>query len=44
VASAAEELSGSIAEIGRQVAQSSKIASRAVKDAESTNDKIQGLT
>ena len=43
VASAAEELSGSIAEIGRQVAQSSEIASRAVKDAESTNDKIQGL-
>ncbi len=43
VASAAEELATSIGEIGRQVTQSSEVAGRAVKDAESTNNKIQGM-
>ncbi len=43
VAAAAEELATSIGEIGRQVTQSSEVAGRAVKDAESTNDKIQGM-
>ncbi len=44
VASAAEQLSSSIAEIGRQVAQSTKIAGHAVVQAEQTNKTVQGLT
>lgn len=43
VASAAEELSASISEIERQVSESSRIASSAVKDAQATDEKIQGL-
>ena len=43
VAAAAEELSSSITEISRQVAQSSEIASRAVRDADNTDQQIQGL-
>ncbi|HLJ19463.1 MAG TPA: globin-coupled sensor protein, partial [Stellaceae bacterium] len=43
VASAAEELSSSIAEIGRQVAQSTKVAGDAVKQANKTNTTVQGL-
>jgi methyl-accepting chemotaxis protein len=43
VASAAEELSSSIAEISRQVAESTKIAGKAVEDAGHTNDKVQAL-
>ncbi|MBL6958259.1 MAG: hypothetical protein ISR52_04710 [Rhodospirillales bacterium] len=43
VASAAEELSSSISEISRQVAESSRVASDAVKQADSTNEKVQGL-
>ncbi len=43
VASAAEELSSSIGEIGRQVTQSSNIASGAVAEAERTNEMVQGL-
>jgi methyl-accepting chemotaxis protein len=43
VASAAEELSSSISEIGRQVSQSSEIAGRAVRDANNTNQQIEGL-
>jgi methyl-accepting chemotaxis protein/CHASE3 domain sensor protein len=43
VASATEELSSSIAEISRQVSQSSQIAGRAVKDAGETDEQIQGL-
>ncbi|MEE8393807.1 MAG: nitrate- and nitrite sensing domain-containing protein [Rhodospirillales bacterium] len=43
VASAAEELSSSITEISRQVSQSADIASKAVKDASETDEKIQGL-
>ena len=43
VASAAEELSSSIAEISRQVAESTKIAGKAVEDAGRTNDKVQAL-
>ena len=43
VASASEELASSISEIGRQVAQSSQIAARAVKDAKHTDAQIQGL-
>src|SRR3546814_4037061 len=43
VASAAEELSSSIAEIARQVAQSSQIAGQAVTEAERTNVQVQGL-
>ncbi len=43
VASAAEELSSSIDEIGRQVTQSSNIASGAVAEAERTNEMVQGL-
>jgi len=43
VASAAEELSASISEIERQVSESSEIASSAVKDAQATDEKIQGL-
>jgi methyl-accepting chemotaxis protein len=44
VAGAAEELAGSVAEIGRQVASSSDVASRAVREAESTNSQVQELS
>ena len=43
VASAAEEMSSTSDEIGRQVEQSTQIAARAVQDAEATNDTIRGL-
>ncbi|PKR88269.1 hypothetical protein CXZ10_15855 [Pleomorphomonas diazotrophica] len=43
VASATEELSSSVAEIARQVEKSSEIASKAVIEANSTNDKVKGL-
>jgi len=43
VASAAEELSASITEISRQVAQSGRIARKAVDEARSTNEKVEGL-
>ena len=44
VAAAAEELSSSVAEISRQVARSSEIASKAVGDAERTNSTVQALS
>ena len=44
VAAAAEELSSSVAEISRQVARSSQIASKAVADAESTNATVKALS
>jgi methyl-accepting chemotaxis protein len=44
VAAAAEELSSSVAEISRQVARSSEIASKAVGDAESTNATVRALS
>jgi methyl-accepting chemotaxis protein len=44
VASAAEQLSSSISEIGRQVTQSTQIASKAVQEAEQTNTTVQGLS
>ena len=43
VAGATEELTASVAEIGRQVAASTEIASRAMGEAEATNGLIQGL-
>ena len=43
VAAAAEELSASVNEIARQVAKSTQIASGAVKEAENTNESVQGL-
>ncbi len=43
IAAAAEELSSSIVEIGRQVAESSSISRRAVDQAKSTNTAVQGL-
>lgn len=43
VASAAEELSASVAEITRQVAQSAKIAGKAVDDAKRTDATVQTL-
>ena len=43
VASAAEELASSIAEISRQVSQSSDIATQAVQDAAGANTQIKGL-
>jgi methyl-accepting chemotaxis protein len=43
VASAAEELAASIAEISRQVAQSSQIAGKAVEDATRSNESVEGL-
>jgi methyl-accepting chemotaxis protein len=43
VASAAEELSASVAEITRQVAQSAKIAGKAVEDAKRTDTTVQTL-
>jgi methyl-accepting chemotaxis protein len=44
VAAAAEELSSSVAEISRQVARSSEIASKAVGDAERTNATVGALS
>ena len=44
VASAAEELTSSVGEIGRQVGESTKIASQAVGQAEHTNASVQGLS
>ncbi len=44
VASAAEELSASIAEISRQVSTGSEMASSAEKEAIMTNKKVQGLS
>jgi methyl-accepting chemotaxis protein len=44
VASATEELSSSVGEISRQVAQSAKIAQKAVDEATQTNATIQGLS
>jgi methyl-accepting chemotaxis protein len=43
VAAAAEELASSITEISRQVAQSAKIAGRALEDARRTDDVVQAL-
>ncbi|MDR3538589.1 MAG: methyl-accepting chemotaxis protein [Acetobacteraceae bacterium] len=43
VASAAEELTASIGEIGRQVAQSSKITAKAVHDAQRTDAIVRAL-
>ncbi len=43
VAASTEEMSGSIAEIARQVAQSTGIAARAVEEAARTNVTIRGL-
>jgi len=43
VATAAEELASSIAEIGRQVGESTRITSQAVQETERTNSQIQGL-
>ncbi len=44
VADAAEELSGSVSEIGRQALESSRIASDAVKQAEMTNGRVAELS
>jgi methyl-accepting chemotaxis protein len=44
VASAAEELSSSVSEISRQVAQSAKVAGKAVEDAKRTNETVQALS
>ncbi|HZR87324.1 MAG TPA: methyl-accepting chemotaxis protein [Bradyrhizobium sp.] len=43
VAAASEELASSVTEIGRQVAQSTNIAQKAVVEAERTNTTMQGL-
>ncbi|GAA0600674.1 HAMP domain-containing methyl-accepting chemotaxis protein [Caenispirillum bisanense] len=43
VAAASEELHASIAEIGRQVAQSSQVAHQAVREAERTDSLVRGL-
>jgi len=43
VAAAAEELSASIAEIGRRVEEAAQITQQAVADAGRTNEEIQGL-
>ena len=43
VASAAEELSSSITEIGRQVGQSTRITATAVQNARDASDRVQGL-
>ena len=43
VATAAEELTASFAEIGRQVSKSVKIASNAVNEADATNETVMGL-
>ena len=42
-AAAAEQLTASIAEIGRHVGQSSQIANAAVKEAQRTNETVSGL-
>ncbi|NBN80122.1 HAMP domain-containing protein [Microvirga tunisiensis] len=44
VAAAAEELSASVAEIRRQVQQSTQIASKAAAEASSTNKRMNGLS
>jgi methyl-accepting chemotaxis protein len=44
VTAATEELSSSVSEIGRQVAQSTQIASHAVEEANRTNATVQGLS
>jgi methyl-accepting chemotaxis protein len=44
VAAATEELSSSVSEIGRQVAQSTRIAGQAVEEANRTNVTVQGLS
>jgi methyl-accepting chemotaxis protein len=44
VAAATEELSSSVSEIGRQVTQSTEIASQAVEEANRTNTTVQGLS
>jgi methyl-accepting chemotaxis protein len=44
VAAATEELSSSVSEIGRQVAQSTRIAGQAVEEANRTNITVQGLS
>jgi methyl-accepting chemotaxis protein len=44
VAAATEELASSVAEIGRQVSQSTEIAGQAVKEADRTNATVQGLS
>lgn len=44
VASAAEELSASIAEISRQVGDSTQMATAAVDEAQKTNSTVQGLS
>jgi methyl-accepting chemotaxis protein len=44
VATATEELASSVAEIGRQVGQSTKIAGQAVEEANRTNATIHGLS
>jgi methyl-accepting chemotaxis protein len=43
VASATEEMSSSVAEIARQVEKSSSIASKAVVEANATNERVKGL-
>src|SRR5207302_8539237 len=43
VATAAEELSSSVAEIGRQVAHSASIASGAASEMRRTDEKVRGL-
>ncbi|MCV0429661.1 MAG: Cache 3/Cache 2 fusion domain-containing protein [Roseibium sp.] len=43
VASAAEELSASIGEISRQVAQTTEVVSRATEGTRVTNEKVEGL-
>jgi len=44
VASASEELASSISEISRQMAQSTQIASAAVKEVDGANEKVKSLT
>ncbi|MCR6735753.1 MAG: cache domain-containing protein [Afipia sp.] len=44
VAAATEQLSSSVSEIGRQVAESTKIAGQAVEQANRTNVTVQGLS
>jgi methyl-accepting chemotaxis protein len=43
VAAAAEELSTSVDEIARQITQSNDVASKAVREAETTNSEVAGL-
>ncbi|MBI3706858.1 MAG: HAMP domain-containing protein [Proteobacteria bacterium] len=43
VTAAAEELSASIAEISRQVSQSTQVGDKAVREADQTNQSVQGL-